>query len=256
MGRLDGKVAIITGAGGGILSVTAVVFAREGARVVVADLVTEGGEETVRKIKEAGGKAVFVKTDVSKAGDIQRMIKAAVNNYGKLDVLVNGAAVDLPQQVSTADCPEEAFDKTYAINLKGTWLGMKYAYPEMVKTGGGSIINIASIAAHVAFTSIPAYSASKGGVIGLSRVAAIEFAPKNIRVNCISPGPIRTPMIVGQWGEEGVQRMAKLIPRGKLGEMEDIAYVALFLASDESANVIGHTLLADGGMSASAHVSK
>ena len=256
MSRLEGKVAVITGAGGGIMGVTARLFAKEGAKVVVADWVAEGGEETVRKIKEAGGKAVFVKTDVSKAADVKKMIRMAVDNYGKLNVLVNGAAVDLKEQVSTVDCPEEAFDRTYSINLKGTWLGMKYAFPEMVKAGGGSIINIASIAAHIAFTSIPAYSASKGGVISLSQVAAIEFAPKNIRVNCISPGPIRTPMIVGQWGEEGLQRMAKLIPRGKLGEMEDIAQVALFLASDESANIIGHTLIADGGMKASAHVSK
>jgi len=256
MGRLDGKVAVITGAGGGILGVTATVFAKEGAKVVVADWVAEGGEETVRTIKKAGDEAIFVKTNVSKAEDIKIMIKTAVDTYGKLDVLVNGAAVDLPQQVSTVDCPEETFDKTIAINLKGVWLGMKYAIPEMLKTGGGSIINIASMAAHRAFPSIPAYSASKGGVVSLSQVAAIEFAHKNIRVNCISPGPTRTPLILGQWGEEGVQRMANLIPRGQLGEMEEIAKLVLFLASDESCHIIGQTLLIDGGMAASSHVSR
>jgi NAD(P)-dependent dehydrogenase (short-subunit alcohol dehydrogenase family) len=256
MARLEGKVAVITGAAGGIMQVVASLFAKEGAKVVVADWAAGGGEESVSMIKEAGGEAVFIRTDVSKAEDVKRMVSVAIDSYGRLNVLVNGAAVDLKQQVSTVDCPEEIFDKTYAINLKGTWLGMKYAAPEMIKVGGGSIINIASIAAHRAFPSIPAYSASKGGVISLSRVAAIELATENIRVNCISPGPIRTPMILGQWGEEGLQRMASLIPRGKLGEMEDIAKVALFLASDESANVIGHTLMADGGMSASTHVSR
>jgi NAD(P)-dependent dehydrogenase (short-subunit alcohol dehydrogenase family) len=257
MGRLDGKVAIITGAGGGgIMRVVSKFFAREGAKLIIADWMTAGGEETAKMIKETGGEVTFIKTDVSKAKDVKKVVKTAVETYGKLDILVSGAAVDLPEQVSTVDCPEETFDRTYAINLKGTWLGMKYAIPEMIRAGGGSIVNIASIAAHVAFPTIPAYSASKGGVISLSKVAAIEFAPKGVRVNCISPGPIKTPMILGQWGEEGVQRMASLLPRGQLGEMEDVANAALFLASDESANVIGHTLITDGGMKASSHVTK
>jgi NAD(P)-dependent dehydrogenase (short-subunit alcohol dehydrogenase family) len=255
MGRLEGKVALITGAAGGIMGVTAAVFARESAKIVVADIAVEGGEETVDRITRSGGDAVFVKTDVSNEEEVKRSIRATVDKYGKLNLLVNGAGVDLPDQLSTVECSEEVFDKTYAVNLKGTWLVMKHVFSEMAKSGGGAIINVSSIAAHIGYPSIPAYSASKGGIISLSRVAAIEFASKNVRVNCISPGPIRTPMIVGQWGEEGLQQMAELLPRKKIGEMEDIANVALFLASDESANVIGHTLVADGGMKASSHVS-
>ena len=255
MGRLEGKVALLTGAAGGIMGATATVFAREGAKIVVADVAVKGGKETASRIITSGGDAMFVKTDVSNEEAVKESIKSTIHRYGKLNILVNGAGVDLPEQLSTVECSEEVFDKTYSVNLKGTWLVMKHAFPEISRAGGGSIINLTSIAAHIGYPSIPAYSASKGGIISLSRVAAIEFAAKNVRVNCISPGPILTPMIVGQWGETGLRQMAGLLPRKKIGEMEDIANVALFLASDESANVIGHTLVADGGMKASSHVS-
>ena len=255
MGRLEGKVALLTGAAGGIMGTTATVFAREGAKIIVADVAVKGGKKAADRIITSGGDAMFVKTDVSNEEEVKESIKSTINRYGKLNILVNGAGVDLPDQLSTVECSEEVFDKTYSVNLKGTWLTMKHAFPEIARAGGGSIINLTSIAAHIGYPSIPAYSASKGGIISLSRVAAIEFAAKNVRVNCISPGPILTPMIVGQWGERGLQQMAGLLPRKKIGEMEDIANVALFLASEESANVIGHTLVADGGMKASSHIS-
>jgi len=249
MCRLEGKVAIITGASGtGIGRAIATLFAKEGAEVVIAGRGVEGGEETVRMVKEAGGKAIFIKTDVAKAEDVKKMVKAAVDTYGKLDVLVNNAAITEPEG-STVDLTEELFDRTIAINLKGVWLGMKYAIPEMLKTGGGSIINFASQAANRALPTIPAYSASKGGVISLSRVAALEFASKNIRVNCISPGPIATRMVIDEWPPEQIEHFSKVIPRGRLGKPEEVAQVAVFLASDESSWITLQTLVVDGGLS-------
>lgn len=249
MGRLDGKVVIITGGGSGIGRATAVVFAKEGARVVVADWIAEGGKETVGMIKEAGGEALFIKTDVSKAEDIENMIKTTINTFGKLDILMNIAGI-VGEEVSTIDCTEEVFNKIIAVNLKGVWLGMKYAIPEMLKTGGGSIVNTASIAALEAYKGIPAYAASKGGVISMSRVAAIEFASKNIRVNCIAPGHIATPLFLGCWPPDKLKHLEDIAPQGRLGKPEEIARVALFLASDESSHITGQTVVADGGVTA------
>lgn len=249
MGRLDGKVAIITGGGSGIGRATAVVFAKEGARVVVADWIAEGGKETVSMIKEAGGEAIFIKTDVSKAEDIKNMIKTSVNTYGKLDILMNIAGI-VGEEVSTIDCTEEVFNKIIAVNLNGVWLGMKYAIPEMLKTGGGSIVNTASIAALEAYKGIPAYAASKGGVLSMSRVAAIEFAAKNIRVNCIAPGHVATPLFLGCWSPDQLKHLEDIAPQGRLGKPEEIAQVALFLASDESSHITGQTVVADGGITA------
>jgi len=249
MGRLEGKVAIITGAGSGMGRASTILFTKEGAKVVAADWITEGGEETVKMVKEAGGEATFSKADVSKAEDVKRMIKAAVDTYQKLDVLVNCAG--LPGgEGSTVDCTEEAFDKFFAVNLKGVWLGMKYAIPEMLKTGGGSIVNFASVAAIGAWPGVPGYSASKGGVISLSMVTAIEFASKNIRVNCIAPGTIATPMLVNSWPPETLKHFAEITPQGRLGKPEEVAQVVLFLAADESSHITGQTIAVDGGISA------
>jgi len=255
MGRLDGKVAIITGAGSGteraagMGKVTAVLFAKEGAKVVVTDIAVRGGEETVRVIKEAGGEAIFVKADVSKTEDVKNMIKTAIDTYGKLDVLVNCAGI-VAEEGSTIDCPEEVFDKVIAINLRGVWLGIKYAIPEMIKTGGGSIVSFASIASEEAFLGVPAYSAAKGGVVSLSRVAAVEFASKNIRVNCISPGTVITPMFLTCWTQEALESFVKIIPQGRFGKPEEVAQGVLFLASDESSHITGQTLIVDGGITA------
>ena len=249
MGRLNGKTSIITGSGSGMGEATALLFAKEGAKVIAADIVEQAGQATVQAIKEAGGDAIFVKADVSRSKDVESMIKAAVEEYGKLDILVNCAGIAL-DEVSTTQCTEKIFKRIVATNLNGVWLGMKYAIPEMMKTDGGVITNFASIAALEAYKGLPAYSASKGGVISISRVAAIEFADKNIRVNCVAPGHIATPMLLDAWAEEGLQRFRNIAPQGRLGEPSEVAAVVLFLASDDSSHITGQTIIIDGGVTA------
>jgi NAD(P)-dependent dehydrogenase (short-subunit alcohol dehydrogenase family) len=249
MSRLTGKVAIITGAGSGMGKATALLFAKEGAKVIAAEIVEQAGRATAQAIEEEGGEAIFVKADVAKKEDVEAMVKAAVDRYVKIDILVNCAGIAL-NEVSTTECTEEIFNRIIATNLNGVWLGMKYAIPQMISTGGGDIINFASIAALEAYQGLPAYSASKGGVISMSRVAAIEFAAKNIRVNCVAPGHIATPMLLDAWAEEGLQRFRNIAPQGRLGEPEEIASVVLFLASNESSHITGQTIVIDGGVTA------
>ncbi len=249
MRRLAGKVTIITGSGSGMGEATALLFAKEGAKVIVAEIVEQAGLATVQAIEDGGGDAIFVKTDVSKREDVEAIVKAAVEKYGKLDILVNCAGIAL-DEVSTTECTEEFFNRIIATNLNGVWLGMKYAIPEMMKTGGGAIINFASIAALEAYQGLPAYSASKGAVISISRVAAIEFAAKNIRVNCVAPGHIATPMLLDAWAEDGLQRFRNISPQGRLGEPDEVAGVVLFLASNESSHITGQTIVIDGGVTA------
>jgi len=245
MGRLDNKVAIVTGAGSGIGRAAAILFAKEGAKVVAADWVAEGGEETVKMIKKAGNEATFIQVDVSQEEDVRKMIKTAVDTYGKLDVLYNNAGV-LYDQGPTETITKENFDKTIAVNLWGVLLGMKYAIPEMLKAGGGSIINQASRAADRGCLNLVAYTASKGGVLAMTRVTAREYAPKNIRVNAINPCTTATPMVMAMpdWMKE---QFLKEIPMGRFGKPEEIAQVALFLASDDASWVTGHGFVIDGG---------
>jgi len=254
MGRLDNKVAIITGSGRGMGRAGAILFAKEGAKVIVADRVAdgeEGGNETVRLIEEIGAEATFVQVDVSKVDDIKKMIKRAVDSYGKLNVLYNNAAIAPYEPI--VESTEENFDKIISINLKGIWAGMKYGIPEIVKAGGGSIINVASFIIDAIQLGCAIYGSSKGGIVAMSRAAAVEHAAQNVRVNCIKPGVIITPMSMAVMGEEARQKAIASIPMRRLGVADDIAKVALFLASDDSGYITGTEILVDGGIVAYSH---
>lgn len=249
MGRLDGKVAVITGACSGIGEGCAIMFAKEGAKVVVVCRTVESGEATVKNIRDSGGEARYVQADVSKAGDVKNMIKRTVDAYGKLDVLVNNAGV-LSGYGPIQECSEEAFDETIAINLRGVWLGMKYAIPEMIKAGGGSIINTSSAVAVLGVSGASCYSASKGGVNALSRSVAVEVAADNIRVNVLQPAIIATPMLASMPPDYREALIRRSRPRGKAGTVEEVACAAVFLASDEASDVTGIVLPVDGGTTA------
>lgn len=240
-GRLDGKVAIVTGAGSGMGAATAKLFAAEGAKVVVADI---SGKET-EVAAAAGPNAIATHVDVSKTADVQAMIKLAVDSFGRLDIIYNNAGVN-GMLVSTHEYPEDEFDRIVAINLKGVFLGMKYAIPHMLKVGGGSIINTSSMAAIVAFPLMSAYCASKGGVSALTRLTAAEYAGQNIRCNAILPGAIDTGMTKGLPADYIAGAVAAT-PAGRIGTPEEIAGLALFLASDESSFITGTCTPVDGG---------
>ena len=229
----------------------ALLFAREGAKVVVVDWNAEAGEETVRMIKDAGGEAIFTKADVSKARDVEGAVRKAIDAYGKLDIIYNNAAI-ISRPAFTEDVTEEEWEKTMAVNLKGVWLGMKYAIPEMLKRGGGSIINTASQCGDRGTRNLSPYCAAKGGVLALTRITAMELAKKKIRVNALNPGIIGTPMVLSMPKEE-IRGFEEIIPQGRLGKPEEVAYAALFLASDDSSHVTGHTLVVDGGIEVDNH---
>jgi len=249
--RLKNKVAIITGAGSGQGRAAAIIFSREGAKVVVSDWKPELGDETVTVVKRAGGEAIFVRTDVSESADVQNLIQTTVSTFGRIDIIYNNAGVGFSSPLSMSDVintPEADWDRVIAINLRSMYLTAKYGIPEMIKSGGGSIINTASIAALIGSEAAHAYTAAKGGMVALSRALAVEFGPKNIRVNCICPGAIDTPMIapvVDPLKKSGQPFMTSPIRR--LGTPEDIANCALYLASDESGFVTGATIVVDGG---------
>ena len=251
MERLKGKVAIVTGAGSGIGRASALLFAAEGASVLCVDWHEGDAKETAYEIERHDGMGVYHRADVSDPSDVQAMIAAAVDEFGGLDVIFNNAGIE-GEQAPTADCTIENFDRTIAVNLRGVFLGMKYGIPELVKRGGGSIVNTASIAGIVGFPNIPAYCASKGGVVQLTKTTALEYAKQNIRVNAICPGVIWTPMVdrFTQGTEEGRQQMAAMEPVGRMGTADEVARFALFLASDESSFCTGGVYTVDGGMTA------
>jgi NAD(P)-dependent dehydrogenase (short-subunit alcohol dehydrogenase family) len=254
--RLEDKVAVITGAASGQGRAAAKLFASEGARVIAADIDEGGAQRTVAKIKEAGGEATAVKVDVSREPDVRAMIESATDRYGRLDVLFNNAGVGYStsgrmKMASVVETPEKDWDAILAINLKGVALGCKHAIPVMERQGYGSIINNASINALVGLPGADAYTAAKGGVVALSRVLAVEWGPRGIRVNCICPGGVDTPMIAPVISDERVmQSMRQNTPLGRLARPEEIANVALFLASEEASYLNGAIISVDGGWTA------
>ena len=251
-GMLDGKVALITGGGRGIGRQTARLFAREGARVVVSDLSADGVEETVGLINAAGGQAMSITGDVTRSADVAAMVASAVKTYGRLDCAFNNAGV-APYQVGgagklTHEWPEEAFDRMIEINLKGVWLCMKAELEQMARQGSGAIVNTASIAGLIGLKTSSAYVAAKHGVIGLTKSAALEYAPK-IRVNCVCPGFIETDMTKDTMARRGAQITA-MIPFGTLGKPDDIAEMVCWLSSDRAGYVSGAAYNVDGGFMA------
>ncbi len=254
MGRLNGKVAVITGAASGIGRATAIKFAGEGAAVVIADLNEEGGEAAVRGCKENAGHAIFQKTDVSAEAEIKALIARAIKEFGRLDIMYNnagiGGAVGPLEQISVED-----WDKSQAVLLRSVFLGMKHAAPELRKAGGGSIISTASIAGLRGVVGLHAYCAAKAAVANLTRSAALEFAKDKIRVNCICPGVINTPILhrnLPGMKEAMEQMFVKSQPIARTGHPEDIAGMALYLASDDSVFVTGQAMVVDGGLTVSA----
>jgi NAD(P)-dependent dehydrogenase (short-subunit alcohol dehydrogenase family) len=250
--RLADKVTIITGAGGGMGRVAAQLFAKEGAKVVVAEYSEAAGRETVAMVEADGGTATYVRADVSKEADAKAMVDHALATYGRVDVLYNNAGIMPEADHSVIDTDVDTWDQVMAVNVRGPFLGCKYAIPAMQAGGGGSIINVASFVA-ILGCSVPqdAYTASKGAILSLTRSLAVQFGPNGIRTNAICPGPIETPLLMDWLLKDEAAKNLRLArnPTGRFGKPEEIVYMALYLASDESRFTNGASLVVDGGIS-------
>jgi NAD(P)-dependent dehydrogenase (short-subunit alcohol dehydrogenase family) len=244
-GLVNGKVALITGGSSGIGRGTALVFAREGAKVAIADIQVEQGHETVHMVKEAGGEAIFVKCDVSVASEVEAAVGKVVDAFGRLDCSFNNAGIE-SAMAKTADCTEEDWDRVIAVNLKGVWLCMKYEIPQMLKQGSGAIVNTASIGGMRGLGGMSNYCASKGGIIQLTRTAALEYAKSGIRINAVCPGGINTPM-----SKRLVKQPMMSETRGnalrRWGKPHEVGEAVVWLCSDAASFVIGHTMAVDAG---------
>lgn len=253
-GQLQDKVAVITGAGSGIGRATAIAFAREGARIVASDLNEETAQQTRDTIREAGGEAEALRADVASESDNEALVRAAVDAFGRLDVAVNNAGIE-GVIASTVDYPTEEWDKIIAINLSSVYYGMRHQIAQMREQGGGSIVNMASILGLVGFDETPGYTAAKHGVVGLTKVAALENAALGIRVNAVNPGFIETPLVMERGVKAGAsaeahEQLVALHPIGRLGRAEEVAAAVLWLASDAASFVTGISLPVDGGFTA------
>lgn len=251
--RLQGKVTIVTGAGVGMGRAVAEGYAREGAQVVLVEIDPARGEAAVAAIRAAGGDALFVHADVAESTDVQRMVQAVIERYGRIDVLYNNAGVQMFGSDARAhELSDEVWERTLAVNLRGPWLCSKYTIPQMLQQGGGSIIHVGSPTGWLGCApGYTAYSTSKGGIIGLTRIMAVDYGRDQIRVNALVPGTTETPLIESVLQQAGVrQRLAAAIPLGRIGASEDVVGLAVFLASDESRFCTGGIFMVDGGMSA------
>ncbi len=247
-GTFEGKTAIVTGGSAGIGRAAALAFARKGARVVIGDVNASGGTETVEMIEEKGGDAFFIETDVSKAEDVKRMVQQTVDTYGRLDFAFNNAGIE-GEEAPTAEASEENWHRVIDINLTGVWLCMREEILHMLEQGGGAIVNTSSVAGLVGYKDLPAYVASKHGVAGLTKGAALEYATQGIRVNAVCPGVIHTEMMDRITGgdEEVLEQYAQSQPVERLGQPEEIADVVVWLCSEEASFVTGHAMAVDGG---------